>query len=166
MVDRPTAVTALPASQLHIIRCDRSRDARTGCTLPRVWQNACLDDRMPEAAHMRGPHDIGGLPAGPVDPHAHDPTFWEKQIDGMRAVVGAKGIYRTDENRRWVESLGEDAYERLTYYERWTAALMRALIDKGVLTQDEIDARVALVRRRLAETGELEMGSGEAEKCG
>ncbi len=114
---------------------------------------------------MRGPHDIGGLPAGPVDPQPHDLTFWEKQIDGVRAVVGAKGIYRTDENRRWVESLGEDAYEKLTYYERWTAALMRALIDKGVLTQDEIDARVKIVRERLAETGELELPSAEEVKC-
>ena len=114
---------------------------------------------------MRGPHDVGGLNAGPVEPHAHDMTFWEKQIDAVRAVVGTKGIYRTDENRRWVESLGEDAYEKLSYYERWTAALMRALIDKGVLTQDEIDARVKLVRQRLAETGELEMKPDEAEKC-
>ncbi len=114
---------------------------------------------------MRGPHDIGGLPAGPVDTDPHAVTFWEKQIDGVRAVVGAKGIYRTDENRRWVESLGEDAYERLSYYERWTAALMRALIDKGVLTQDEIDERVKIVRQRLAQTGELELKGGEAEKC-
>lgn len=112
---------------------------------------------------MRGPHDVGGLPAGQVDPQAHDITFWEKQIDAVRAVVGTKGIYRTDENRRWVESLGEDAYETLTYYERWTASLMRALIDKGVLTQDEIDERVKLVRKRLAETGELEMKAGEAK---
>lgn len=114
---------------------------------------------------MRGPHDVGGLPAGPVEPHAHDMTFWEKQIDAVRAVVGAKGIYRTDENRRWVESLGDDAYERLTYYERWTAALMRALIDKNVLTQDEIDQRVKIVRERLAATGELELKAGEGEKC-
>ena len=114
---------------------------------------------------MRGPHDIGGLPSGPVDPKPHDLTFWEKQIDGVRAVVGSKGIYRTDENRRWVESLGEDAFEKLTYYERWTAAMMRALIDKGVLTQDEIDERVKVVRQRLDETGELELPSAEEVKC-
>lgn len=113
---------------------------------------------------MRGPHDVGGLSAGPVETHAHDMTFWEKQIDAVRAVVGTKGIYRTDENRRWVESLGDDAYERLSYYERWTASLMRALIDKGVLTQDEIDSKVAIVRQRLADTGELEVMSGGTEK--
>lgn len=113
---------------------------------------------------MRGPHDVGGLPAGPVDTSAHDVTMWEKQIDGVRAVIGAKRIFVTDENRRYVESLGHDAYEKLGYYERWTAALMRGLIDKGILTQDEIDARVAIVRKRLEETGEIEMQPGTAEK--
>ena len=112
---------------------------------------------------MRGPHDVGGLDAGSVDTGTHDLTFWEKQIDGIRAVVGAKGIYRTDENRRFVESLGHEAYDKMSYYERWTAALMRGLIEKGVLTQDEIDARVKVVRQRLEKTGELEMPKGGAK---
>lgn len=98
---------------------------------------------------MRGPHDLGGLPAGKVDTAPHDPTFWEKQIDAMNALLAQKGLRRTDENRRYIEMLGHDAYERLTYYERWTAALARQLIDKGVLTQDEIDARIADLRTRL-----------------
>ena len=45
----------------------------------------------------------------------------------------------------------QDAYNRLTYYERWTAALARQLIDKGVLTQDEVDAKVAEIRSKLGE---------------
>ena len=98
---------------------------------------------------MRGPHDIGGLPAGPVDASPHDPTFWEKQIDAMNQLLAQKGYRKTDENRRYVEMLGHDAYDTLTYYERWTAALTRVLIDKGVLTQDEIDAKVAQVREKL-----------------
>ena len=100
---------------------------------------------------MRGPHDIGGLPAGPVDPSPHDMTFWEKQIDAMNQLLAQKGDRRTDENRRYVEMLGHDVYNTLTYYERWTAALTRVLIDKGVLTQDEVDAKVAQVRERLGE---------------
>lgn len=110
---------------------------------------------------MRGPHDLGGLPDGPVDTAAHAATFWEKQIDAMRGLIGAKGLVSTDENRRHIEQLGHDAYNRLSYYERWTAALSRQMIEKGILTQDEVDARVAEVRKRLAETGELE---GEAEQ--
>ena len=100
---------------------------------------------------MRGPHDIGGLPAGPVDTSPHDMTFWEKQIDAMNTLLAQKGLRRTDENRRYVEMLGEDAYNMLSYYERWTAALARQMIDKGVLTQDEIDAKVAAIRERLGE---------------
>jgi polyhydroxyalkanoate synthesis regulator phasin len=113
---------------------------------------------------MRGPHDVGGLPAGPVDTEAHQVTFWEKQIDALRSLIGAKGIVSTDENRRYIEELGHDAYNRLGYYERWTAALSRQMVDRGILTQDEIDRRVAELRRRLEETGELALVSGEAEK--
>ena len=112
---------------------------------------------------MRGPHDVGGLPAGPVEPHAHDLSLWEKQIDAVRGVIAAKGLIKTDENRRYVEQLGHDAYTRLGYYERWTASLMRALVDKGILTQDEIDERVKLVRQRFAATGELEATRGDRE---
>jgi hypothetical protein len=104
---------------------------------------------------MRGPHDVGGLPDGPVDAAPHDLSFWEKQIDALRGVIGMKGIVTTDENRRYVEGLGHDAYNTLTYYERWTAALSRQMVDKGILTQDEIDRRVAEVRQRLADAGEL-----------
>src|SRR5215468_10066835 len=100
---------------------------------------------------MRGPHDLGGLKAGLVDTVPHDPTFWEKQIDAMNALLAQKGLRRTDENRRYIEMLGHEAYETLSYYERWTAALARQLIDKGVVTKDEIDAKVAHIRGHLGE---------------
>ena len=101
---------------------------------------------------MRGPHDVGGQPAGPVETQPHDVTFWEKQIDALHTLVGddKRRITVRDENRRYVESLGDDAYNTLTYYERWTAAMCRQLIDKGVLTQDEVDGKVADIRQRLA----------------
>ena len=73
-------------------------------------------------------------------------------IGGLAAALGLaqKGIRRTDENRAAIETLGHDAYDTLSYYERWTAALARILIDKGVLTQDEIDAKLAQLRARNA----------------
>ena len=100
---------------------------------------------------MRGPHDLGGLSAGPVDTSTHELTFWEKQIDALNALLAQKGLRKVDENRRYVEMLGHDAYNTLSYYERWTAALSRQLIDKGVFTQDELDAKVAEVRARLGQ---------------
>jgi nitrile hydratase subunit beta len=98
---------------------------------------------------MHLPHDIGGLPAGKVDTAPHDLSYWEKQIDAINALLAQKGLRRTDENRRYIEMLGDDAYNTLSYYERWTAALARQMIDKGVLTQDEIDAKITQVRARL-----------------
>jgi len=100
---------------------------------------------------MRGPHDLGGLPAGPVDTQPHEMTFWEKQIDALNLLLAQKGLRKVDENRRYIEMLGDDAYNTLSYYERWTAALARQLIDKGVFTQDEVDAKVADIRGRLGE---------------
>jgi hypothetical protein len=89
---------------------------------------------------------MGGLPAGAVDASPRDMSLWEKEIDALNQLLAQKGYRRTDENRRAIETLGHDAYATLSYYERWTAALARVLIDKGVLTQDEIDAKVSAVR--------------------
>ena len=100
---------------------------------------------------MRGPNDIGGLEAGQVDTEPHALTFWEKQVDAMNMLLGTKGVRKTDENRRYIEMLGHDAYDRLGYYERWTASMARLLIDKGYLTQEEVDAKVAAIRARLGQ---------------
>ena len=106
---------------------------------------------------MRSVHDVGGQQAGPIDVAPHELSFWEKQIDGVRSIIGAKGIVTTHENRRYVESLGDNAYQTLTYYERWTAALSRQMIEKGILTQSEIDGRVREIRERLKAAGELDI---------
>jgi hypothetical protein len=112
---------------------------------------------------MRGPHDVGGLPDGPVETCEHTMTFWERQIDALRGVIGGKGIVVSHENRRAVEQLGHDAYERLNYYERWTATLSRQMVEKGYLTQDEIDQRVQVIRERLQRDGELELADGNGK---
>jgi hypothetical protein len=108
---------------------------------------------------MRGPHDVGGTEAGPVDTSTHELSFWEKQIDAMNVLLGdaKRGIKTSDVNRFYVESLGHEAYHNLAYYERWTAALFRQVVEKGVLTQEEIDARIAELRERLGNdlAGEL-----------
>ncbi len=101
---------------------------------------------------MRGPHDMGGEPAGPVDTAPHDPTDWDKRIDGTFSSIAAKGLTRADELRRVIETMGE-AGQNLPYYERWCAGLMRIVIEKGLVTQDELDARVAEIRARSERVG-------------
>ncbi|MFQ5936734.1 MAG: hypothetical protein ACE5LB_10020, partial [Acidiferrobacterales bacterium] len=46
-----------------------------------------------------------------------------------------------------------EAYDKLSYYERWIASITTILVEKGVLTQEEIDARIEK-RRRSRESQE------------
>ncbi len=100
---------------------------------------------------MRAPNDIGGLPGGPVDTEPHAQSFWEKQIDAINALLSddKRRIVSRDERRLAIESLGEEVYQTLGYYERWTAAVTRLLLQKGILSQDEIDAKIAEIRARM-----------------
>ncbi len=107
---------------------------------------------------MRAPHDIGGLPGGPVDTETHAATFWEKRIDAINVLLSddKRRIMSRDERRLTIESLGDEVYQTLGYYERWTAAAARLLLQKGSLSQDEIDAKIAEIRARKAEEEKAE----------
>ena len=94
--------------------------------------------------------DIGGLPAGEIDRHEHEPTMTERRIDAMMMLMRQKprAFWGADENRRTIESLSPDFYERSQYYERWVVAMRRLLVEKGVLTEAEIEAKLRDVHRR------------------
>jgi hypothetical protein len=96
---------------------------------------------------MRGYHDIGGLPLGAIDRAQHDYALWEKRVDALLVLLAQKKVMTVDELRHGIESLGADQYERLTYYERWISSIARALVDRGVITTNELG-------RRMAEAGE------------
>ena len=89
---------------------------------------------------------MGGSPAGPVDKGQHEVEDWECLADAINGALGAKGLQSTDELRRAIESLKD--YRDLSYYERWVAATEKLLVQKGVLSGDEIDERAAEIERR------------------
>jgi hypothetical protein len=95
---------------------------------------------------MTGVHDRGGWPAGPIDRAEHTLADWELLVDGIRGALGGAKIMRTDELRRGIEGIPPDQYESLSYYERWITAIERILIEKGLLSRDEIDCKVAELR--------------------
>ena len=95
---------------------------------------------------MAAVHDMGGMPGGPIDRGQHEVEDWERLADAINGALGAKGLQSTDELRRAIESL-ED-YRDLSYYERWVAATEKLLVEKGVLSSDEIDERTAEIERR------------------
>jgi hypothetical protein len=96
----------------------------------------------------KGPHDLGGAAAGPVDTTDHGMKFWERQANALTSTLALKTIIRVDELRRAVEDLG-DQYYKLGYFERRTLALRTLLLEKGLVTEAELKARMAEVRRRF-----------------
>ena len=108
------------------------------------------------AAETNGPHDVGGRPAGPVERSEHELDHWEWRVDAMiRLCFRAGHLADFAELRRGIEELGDDVYERLSYYERWAASLAGVLVRKGVVGERELEERIAAARARL------ESASGE-----
>ena len=100
--------------------------------------------------HQHSHHDLGGQPAGTIDRGENETAFWEKRVDAILMLLTHKDrqIMQVDELRRGIESLGPDVYDRLSYYERWIASITAILIEKGVLTQEEVDKRIAQLRNQ------------------
>ena len=98
----------------------------------------------------RGHHDMGGLPAGPVERDEHDYALWEKRVDALMVLLSSQTppLLRVDELRRGIEQLGAKAYEEMTYYERWIASITDALLRRGVLTSDELGRKMAEIAAR------------------
>jgi hypothetical protein len=105
---------------------------------------------------MRSHHDMGGEPAGPVERTEHDYALWEKRVDALLVLLSRKDrrLITVDELRRNIESLGADAYDAMSYYERWIHSISQTLIQRGVITIDELGRRMAEVEQRH-ERGEL-----------
>ena len=91
---------------------------------------------------MSGIHDRGGWPAGSIDQSEHVLEDWERRADALSQLLNRKGLRRTDESRRAIESMPPDEYENAKYYERWLFALETLMIEKGILTKDEIDQKM------------------------
>ena len=100
----------------------------------------------------RGHHDVGGLPsAGPVDQTEHVLSDWEIVADAVNQALGARGIKRTDEMRRAREEMDSEKYRDMSYYERWIASIETILIEKKILTKEEIDRRLAAFEKKWGE---------------
>jgi hypothetical protein len=101
------------------------------------------------------PSDIGGHPAGPVDTHDHGMRHWERQANAVRSLMNMRGLTCTDELRRAAEELGE-RYKDMQYFEITTSALRKVLIEKGVFTEAQLQAKMAEVRTRFNVPDEME----------
>lgn len=103
---------------------------------------------MPDSRDLRGMHDVGGLLSEPFSRQEHDYLPWEKRVHALRELLARKNLLRVDELRRSIECLGEEKYRRLSYYEQWILAISQIMIERGVVTSDELARQIEVVRAR------------------
>ncbi len=99
---------------------------------------------------IRRHHDMGGLDADTVVPSEHDFEIWEKRVDAIVKLLSdsKRRLLSTDELRRAMEDLGPGVYDELSYYERWITGATNLLLEKGVVTVDELAMKMTEVEDR------------------
>ncbi|CAN5720629.1 nitrile hydratase subunit beta [soil metagenome] len=94
---------------------------------------------------MNGVHDLGGMHGlGRVEVEGDEPVFhdsWEKLVFGTMLSTMGQGYYNLDEFRHGIELMGPAHYLESPYYEHWLESVEDKLVEKGVVSQDELDAR-------------------------
>lgn len=89
--------------------------------------------------------DLGGSTGhGPIEPEPEGVVFhhgWEARALALTLAAGAPGGWNIDMSRSARETLPN--YAELSYYEIWTAALERLVVEHGLVTPAELTEGVA-----------------------
>ena len=98
---------------------------------------------------MHAVHDIGGDPAGAIDRSEHR-TFFDQRVDAMMRLVThpSRTFWTVDAMRRANESHTAEQYFGMGYYERWLSVLRKLLVEQGVLTEQEIEHKLAALKQK------------------
>jgi nitrile hydratase len=93
---------------------------------------------------MNGAHDMGGMHGfGPVEDEPVVPVFhgdWEKKAFALTLACGGLRQWSIDEGRYARERQPPAQYLRNTYYEQWLEGLETLLVEKGLVTRDELES--------------------------
>ena len=73
-------------------------------------------------------------------------------------LCSGKGYFTVDGLRRALEDMGEDAFESMSYYERWIASINQNLIESGAYTIEELGVKMAEVQARGETYGDASLG--------
>ena len=97
----------------------------------------------------RGYHDIGGDAAGKILAEDLPWLHWEKQTEAIRNLLGdgTRRIISLDEMRRGFESFGAEKYRSYSFYRRRLEAMIDVLIEKKVITKEELDVAIFAKRK-------------------
>ncbi len=90
---------------------------------------------------MNGIHDMGGMQGlGEIGYREGETGFhepWELRVFALERAT------RSGSTRRYIESIPAAGYLRMSYYERWYTALVKRIIERGVVTQSEVESGLA-----------------------
>jgi nitrile hydratase len=91
---------------------------------------------------MNGVHDMGGMHGmGPIQYEKNEPVFharWEGLVYALNRALGAWHKWNLDAWRHDIELLPPADYHRMSYYERWLAAMENRVVKYGLVTREEL----------------------------
>jgi hypothetical protein len=92
---------------------------------------------------MDGIHDLGGRQGfGEVRYAEGAPVFheaWEQRVNALYGLAVKRGIFNMDEYRHAIERMPPRHYLSASYYERTLTSLATLLVEKGVVTREELE---------------------------
>lgn len=93
---------------------------------------------------MNGAHDMGGVHGfGSVVPEVDEPVFhaeWERRVFGFTLAAAGLGEWNIDQSRFSRENTPPQDYLDRSYYEMWLFGLQQLMIERGLITADEVTA--------------------------
>jgi nitrile hydratase subunit beta len=87
-------------------------------------------------------NDVGGmqgfapLPREPDEPPFH--ADWEAHVFALNGALIGRGLYNLDEFRDAIERMPVPEYLASSYYERWLHAIVALLVERGVVTEEDL----------------------------
>ena len=95
---------------------------------------------------MDGIHDLGGMHGfGAIEADPEERGFhawWEAHVIACNEAGTGFPLYSIDEFRHSRERLPPVRYLQASYFEQWLDSACQLLVEKGILTREELEARV------------------------
>ncbi len=96
------------------------------------------------------PHDLGGQPAGSIDRSEHEAKPWQNLVTALMYLLRDHcHLAKTDEMRRAIEDMEPQDYRRLGYFDKWAVGISTLVVEKGLMTAEEIERRAVDITARL-----------------
>ena len=99
---------------------------------------------------MNSVHDMGGMHGfGRIPYDKNEPVFheeWEGRLYGLLRAISVPLARNTDEGRYALEQLDPAVYLGSSYYERWLLRTEIKVVEKGLVTSDELDDQIIFFR--------------------